>query len=338
MRGHVCLLTTFQSLLRVTLDERFRLQEVRTLDSGRGIYFGLTRGEREVFVVARNIDVHKRVINPELPTNAILSLDPDADGPGPAAWTLPEFADLHQIRYRDGLLWVVNGRDPELVAADPVARRCVGAVSLGSLVPAELRHEALPQHPGDPYHFNSLHFGRRHLWLLAHNWSYGSFALELEYAGPESLLRKPRVSRIMTRLGYQCHDLLAEGKRLYMLDGQGSRLVTSDQRTGLVGTGPLGASHFPRGLAAGEQFFFVGSGANSRDREGRDSGPSYLTVLDRRSLEVVASLDVGPFGNTCGLLLLSEPDATDCLPPRSWLRRLPFVGWARGEGRWRRAA
>jgi len=61
-------------------------------------------------------------------------------------------------------------------------------------------------------------------------------------------------------------------------------------------------------------------------------------VLDRQSREVVTTLDVGPFGNTCGVLLLSEPDATDSLPRNSWLWRLPFVGWTRRGRRRGRAA
>jgi hypothetical protein len=320
----VCLLSTFQELLRVTLDEQLRLCDVRRLDSGRGIYFGLTRGEDEVFVVARNLDIHKRPLNPGLPTNCVLSLDPDGEGPCRDPWTVPEFADLHQVRYRDGLLWVVNGRCPELLAVDPVARRCVAGLSLADLVPAELHHEIPPQYPGDRYHFNSLHFGRRSLWVLAHNWDWGSFALELDYPSPSAFFRKPRVLRVVKELGRQAHDLLVEGDRLHALDGDGNRLVTAGPTGPLAGVVLPGPNHFPRGLGAGEHYFFVAGGANAVDRQGRETSASHLTVLDRRSREVVTTLELGPFGDTCGVLLLSERDATDSLPrlPRPGQRRL----------------
>jgi hypothetical protein len=65
------LLSTFTHLLQVTLDPAHRLLEVRTVEEGLGIYFGLTRDGRTLYAVARNLDIHKSVVDSWQPANAV---------------------------------------------------------------------------------------------------------------------------------------------------------------------------------------------------------------------------------------------------------------------------
>lgn len=298
------LLSTFTSLLRVTLDERHQLQEVVPWHTGWGIYFGLTADRNRIFAVARNLDINKRKQDPARTTNNILEFPgPDAAVPD-SVWTVAGTSDLHQIRYHDHLLWLVNGRRPELLAMDPATRTTIGQVPLADLVPSELRHAAPTNHPDDYFHFNSLFFRDDRLFVLAHNWDQGSFVLELSYHDADSLFRAPCVVRTHTNLGLQSHDIFHDGQALYVLDSAHGRLVTNDGRACAVGLTELRGGYL-RGLAVTESFIYIGQGSFSDARIDRLMGMSWISVVDRKILKVVAVIEVGPYGNTCDLLLLN---------------------------------
>jgi hypothetical protein len=55
----------------------------------------------------------------------------------------------------------------------------------------------------------------------------------------------------------------------------------------------------------------VGTGAYSEDRCGRGSGMTCISIVDRGTLKVIAEIEVGPFGNSCALLLVSDRDRSD---------------------------
>jgi hypothetical protein len=222
---------------------------------------------------------------------------------------IPGAADLHQVRFRDGLLWLVNGRRPELLAVEPSGGRLAGCLALSDWVPAGMRHGAPPQHPGDAYHFNSLHFSEDRLYVLAHNWGFGSFVLELAYEGPGRLFRGPRRVAVHRGLGVQSHDVCRAGAGLWVLDsGNGRLLGTDGTRRPLVRDG---GAHFLRGLAVGDRFLYAAHGGYNLGRPGRLHGPTGIIILDRRSWDEVAQVHLGPYGNTCGCLLLSETDWSD---------------------------
>lgn len=299
------LLSTFTSLLRLTLGERHQLLDVTRLHAGWGIYFGLTFGRGHIFAVARNLDINKCVQDLARATNNILEFP----WPGPveqgSLWTIADTTDLHQIRFHDDLIWVVNGRRPELLAIDPLSRTPVGQIPLADLVPSELRHDAPANHPDDYFHFNSLHFGEDRLFVLAHNWDYGSFVLEFRYHDPASFFRDPFLLRVHANLGLQSHDVFSDGRALYVLDSAHGCLVTNDGRRCPVGLTELRGGYL-RGLAVDDSFFYIGQGSFSDARIDRLMGMSWISVVARTTLEVVSVIDVGPYGNTCDLLLL-EP-------------------------------
>jgi hypothetical protein len=166
----------------------------------------------------------------------------------------------------------------------------------------------------DPYHFNSLYFARQRLFVLAHNWWYGSFVLELAYAGAESFFREPRLIRAHSGLGNQSHDIYADRQSLYILDSGNARLLSSDGSSVILGPAQEGSHCFPRGLAVSRRFFYAGHGTFGT-REERSTGPTQITVIDRKNLHIEAVLHIGPYGNPCDLLLVSEVDWSDTAKP-----------------------
>lgn len=315
------LLSTLRCLLRLTLDEKQRLTGVETLHEGQGIYYGLTYRPWEIFVVARNLDIHKRFQDPRLPDNNILIIPWPSRGQRWRSWTIDDTTDLHQICYHDELLWLVNGRHPELLAVDPDTRAKVGHAALAQLVPAELQHPTPTIHYEDRFHFNSLHFSEDRLFVLAHNWNYGSFVMEFEYLGPQRFFRGPRLLDVHKSLGRQSHNVFKEGPRLYVLDSAHGRVLTNDGHSCQLGRLELQEGYL-RGLAVGRQYLYVAHGYQSDDRAGRLVSPSRLAVLDRRTLQVVSDIDVGPFGNTCDLLLMDLPGERGGVSP-PWKKKEP---------------
>ena len=300
----VLLQSTFTCLLEVTLTTDHRLEQVRKIDEGHGVYFGLSRERDRVFAVARNTDVNGQTVDPEYPTSTLISV------PDGKHWAIPDTRGLHQIRCHEGLIWLMSCRDPELVVFDPESGSVIGTVSLASLVPRELQHPIPSEHPTDRYHFNSLYFAKERLFVLAHNWGYGSFALELDYPGVDEFLRRPRVVQTHTGLGNQSHDIYVEDNRLHVLDSGNGRLLIAGEDSRSSGAKEQKQS-FARGLAVNADHFFIGHGSFAK-RDERVTGPTQISVLDRRTLEVLAVVDVGQFGNPCDLLMVSERDWSDC--------------------------
>jgi len=310
MGSRELLVSTFSRLLRVHLDSKHQLSELEILRTGEGIYFGLTRSPTELYVVARNRDVAGEIQNPSLPTSMVLAFPWPLAIAGMRRFTVERATDLHQARYHDGLLWLVDGSRPELRALDPTTGRQVGQMALSDAVPTELAHDAPESHPSDRYHFNSIHFAAERCFILAHNWAYGSFALELRYDGPASLLERPAVIRAHTGLGSQSHDVYLDKGRLLVLDSGNCRLVNSNGTQYSISQ-QEDRSGYLRGLAVGGDFLYVGQGSFSDDRKGRTDGPSWLLVLERHTLNPAAAVELGRHGNPCDVLLTSEPDWSD---------------------------
>lgn len=335
----VLLQSTFARLLQVTLGPNHRLRDIRCLDENHGVYFGLTRSPSHVYAVARNLDVDERVPDPGKPSNNVFQCSWPWRQDQLRFWAIPNTRGVHQIRFHDGLLWLVNCRHPELIAWDPARGQVVGQLSLAALVPVALQHEPPPEVPVDRYHFNSLFFRGRRLLVLAHNWGYGSFVLELEYRGATALFRAPQVIRVQPKLGLQSHDVYQEDNELYVLDSYNGRLLGSSGLSHQIGPVYEERHCFARGLAVSREFFYVGHGTFS-SRAQRVTGPTQITIIDRRRMETVAVVDVGPYGNPCDLLLASEPDWSDlaAVPPsdainnrrpvRSWYAAGAFLGRA----------
>jgi hypothetical protein len=179
-------------------------------------------------------------------------------------------------------------------------------IDLNAYVPAALRHDPVDRHTGDTYHFNSLTFFADRLLVLAHNWSFGGFALEFRLDGPAARAGRLELTNAYRGLGFESHDVFMDRSGVYALDSGQNRLVHADHPS--LSLGPL---RFPRGLAATPAQFVVGTGERAVDRETRQATRTTLLIVDRAAWQVAAEHDLGAYGNTCDVLLLDQPDLTD---------------------------
>lgn len=295
------LVTTFERVLSVTLTRNCDLGNVQVVHDGLGIYFGMARTGRRVWIAERNLDINKARRQDDMPLNAITgwrrSIFGNLSRTGPTI-TDPAFDDLHQIAWDDNALFVTTGRSPFLVRRD---LNIVGA--LGIPIEAALPEHLLRPDGGNPdkYHFNSVSVAGDRLWLLAHNWDLPSFALGMDLAA----LRVGRVEQteVVKNLGTCCHDVLQAFGSLWVLDSGGSALVRV-RPEGLTRY-PVefeGMHLFPRGLAQlGDKLVF-GFGFWSTEREARVHSRSFLQVFDPMSEVMAPPILLGQHGNTCAVM------------------------------------
>lgn len=305
------LLTTFECVLALELAADFALGAPRLVHAGSGIYFGITRPRPGLaYVVARNLDSDLVVQGPA-ETNAILEIDLEDGLAVRDRWSHPAFCDLHQIRAFGHHLAVLTTPEPHLLFVDPARREVVRAFALAPHVPEDLRHSAPEGRGRDTYHFNSLSFRGRRLFVLAHNWRAGSFALEFRLPGdglPE------RLEPVATHrgLGLCSHDVVEADGVLHVLDGLGGRLLLRGACEAVLDLpGAADQRRYPRGLAVTDRHLLIASGIWSPDRAGRVDSALRLTVVERRSLRIVADHALGRLGNSCDVTVLDGVDWSD---------------------------
>jgi hypothetical protein len=295
------LVTTFGALLSVTLDEDYNLASVHVVDDRHGIYFGLSRVNRTTYVVARNLTNEGDKKDPRLPSN-VIEIREGEDLSIVDRIHEPSFLDLHQIRAWRALLLVV--RPGALLVVDRLAKSLLQTIALDDYVPPELRHEAPDEHPGDNYHFNSISFAGDRLIVLAHNWDHGSFALDFVADQSDLMAGRLQLRRVHRNIGHESHDLFLDSGTLYVLNSRENSLVAGDDSFA------IGGAQFPRGLAATPTHFFAASGVWS-EREGRWKSNSQLHILERPSFRLIATHDLGAYGNPCDVTFLDRQDLTD---------------------------
>jgi hypothetical protein len=283
------LVTTFDALLRVRLRENAP-PDVHVLEQGLGVYYGLTRAGRTTHIASRNLDPDRQPLDPAEPANAIEDWDLPATR-RLRRWADPRFDDLHQIRAKEDLLFVLTGVSPHLLVCDRRTHAVLAEIDLNAHVPADLRHEPVERHAGDTYHFNSLTFFADRLLVLAHNWSFGGFALEFRLDGPAARAGRLELTNAYRGLGFESHDVFMDRSGVYALDSGQNRLVHADHPS--LSLGPL---RFPRGLAATPAQFVIGAGERGVDRETRQATRTTLLIVDRAAWQVAAQYDLGAHG------------------------------------------
>lgn len=297
------IISTYRALLRVEFDVASGWGATTPIDTGRGVYFGLTRNGNRLLVVARNRLPSGRAREGD--TDVVHALDLDEGVLRP--WLRdPDLADLHQIRRIGDSLGVVLGRGSRVAMFDLRSRARCADIDLSPLVPEELRHPAPPEHPADPYHFNSLGTDGGSLLVLAHNWQHGSFALELEHGAAAD-----RLVGVHRGLGRAAHDIVRVDGTLHVLDSEGGTLLLRGATERDVGLPRHYSPSFARGLAVLERYVLVSYGFWSADRFDRARTPTRLCALDRATWATVADMEVGQFGNPTAIRVISEPDLAD---------------------------
>jgi hypothetical protein len=304
------LLSTFCSLLRVEID--LDAAEVRTtvIDQQNTVAFsGMTSNSNgKMLVVVRKNLMLGFMVRQEY---FVFELDDESTCASRLLLTAVGLYDVHQIRRIGRFLCVVQNCGSCIVVFDLETGRQTRRIDLLPFVPQRLQHDADPRYPDDPYHFTSLswtHDGA--LLVLAHNWRHGSFALEItcgiDELGPFVL----GLNGVHEGLGIAAHDIFRIGETLYSLDSEGGRLIVRGVNdTRFI---PLPARDvFPRGLAVTGQHILVAYGLWESNRKRRWCARTGLCVLDRSSLQVILDADVGMFGNSRELRVVSTTDYCD---------------------------
>ncbi|HTR18245.1 MAG TPA: hypothetical protein VMI52_14610 [Acetobacteraceae bacterium] len=297
------IVSSYLALLRVEFDLATGHGATTPIDTGRGVYFGLTRDGDRLLVAARNRLPGGRARGGE--TDVIHTLD--LAGGVLRPWLRdPELDDLHQIRRIGDRLGVVLGHGSKVTMFDLRSGARRGEIALLPLVPEPLRCPVSPAHPTDPHHFNSLGVDGESLLVLAHNWERGSFALELDHAAAPA-----RLVAVHQGLGRASHDVARIDGTLHVLDSEGGRLLLRGASERAVTLPRLSSPGFARGLAITARHVLITYGFWSAERFGRVRTPTRLCVLDRATWAIVADMELGLFGNPTAIRVVSEPDLAD---------------------------
>ena len=291
--------STHAALLRVAVNCETGRADVTVLHDACPVYFGLTACAGGMLIAARNVGLDFRVATPGLPCNAIWRLADGATTPEPYI-AHPALFDLHQIHAVGNWLFVVMGWGSRLAVFDIAARRLLGSFDLQSVVPPDLRRTDRPR---DRYHFNSISFAGGRLFVLAHNWEEGSFALELRLDPASREVPVLTPGPVHRDLGHASHDIAFDEGTLFFLDGEGGALVARGHPAGRAGLPGRETRPYPRGLVVMRDRVIVGYGSWSAEHGERAASPTRLCVFGRERLDVRLDLDLGPFGNPCALSL-----------------------------------
>ena len=302
--------TTFRAILWLEIDLKRRTIRSGVLEQSRGIYFGLTHCDHRILVAARNLDIEGRVQSPNLETNTICSLDVNRATVVPVL-THECLRDLHQIRAIERWLCVVLGEGSQIAVFDRSSWRLVRLIDLTPLVPAHLQHEAPERRPSDHYHFNSLTFRGNRAFVLAHNWDYGSFALELEMEWKSQGPGRVQLIAVHQALGREAHDVVHDRDTLHVLDSAHGVLILRSRSEHRLALSRVAATTFARGMALSRDYILVCYGIWSAEKSGRARTESRVCVIDRTTKETILDAAFGNWGNPCDILLLSTRDLSD---------------------------
>lgn len=145
------LVTTSQSILMLDTDSG----DLRTIDRGRGLYYGIARNGDKIYVAARNRLVSSQISQHD-ERGEILIFDNKLKHSGSLCAPFP-LRDMHEIAWHGGKLWATCSFDNMIALFD------------GECWEQWYPLGVCADGPCDANHFNSLMFDGDQVWILAHN-------------------------------------------------------------------------------------------------------------------------------------------------------------------------
>ena len=302
------LVTTFEAILVVHLNDLLNVTAIEKVETGAGIYFGASRDRDLTYVVSRNVDIDGNVPMPDRVTNSILECNIGASLFVWRGWSHRDLHDLHQIRVGGPYLFVLTSLTPCLRIFSLEERSLIAEVDIGKFVPADLHRAASTESPVDIYHFNSLTFSPGRLHVLAHNWAYGSFALSFEIDMQRIAAGELTLAEVHRDLGHEGHDVFFDSGTLHTLDSRGNRRAparraiarrrAADRRISARagGFGPVAVRHL-----------------GQRERRSRRTC-RHRSARARASIgrpQVRSHQSLGKYGDPCDITLVDDRDFTD---------------------------
>jgi hypothetical protein len=321
------IVTTFDAVLKISVDLSQQTLSSEVIDQKCGIYFGLTRCAGQLLLAARNLDINRNIKSVGIPTNTIYRFDRDLSKIRPIIYH-ECLKDLHQLRAIGRWLCVVLGEGSKIVVFERGSWRLTREIDLARHVPLHLRHGGPQGHESDDYHFNSIYFTKTRAFVLAHNWNRESFAMEFFYSIDSDGPCYFRLAAVYEQLGSGAHDVIHDDNILYVSDSQGGRLIARGATERSFGLLNDTGRPFPRGLSLTTKHLLVCYGHWSKERADRSNSNTRLCILHRRSLLPAMDVEIGPYGNSCDILVISEKDLSDEIHHgQRWQDRLasPFV-------------
>lgn len=241
--------------------------------------YGITWSKKNLFMGIHSVDPgHVR---------KIVSWDKDLKPAPGFSFGNTVFWDVHQIQWYDGRLWVVSSGLNQVIIIDP-PNKFTRWVPNPNRPPGRRK----PGHdPRDWNHFNSIWFEKNRVYLVAHNYEWGSEVWEFTYPG-RKLVK-------IHKQGFYSHNVCRiKGKLVNLSSTKAGRIKLGEKDEIAFG--------FGRGLAVGKKIF-VGSSAFQKDREKRVGAKDGEILVYNQSLKLVKRISV-PYGDIREIRILDEPD------------------------------
>ncbi len=148
-------------------------------------------------------------------------------------------------------------------------------------------------------HFNSVFLKNDRLYVLAHRFKKNSHVLEFSYPDCTLLERY----EIKQRSGLHNIWVDDDGNMIACHSDAGELIEVKTNET----IWASGSSYYSRGLAATKDIIIVGDSVITT-RENRKTSPSELWIIDRKTLNTLDYLSLGPFGSVHEVRIIDVPD------------------------------
>lgn len=208
--------------------------------------------------------------------------------------------NCHQAAFRESSIWIVSPWTNSLIAV-PLSQGTIREFHplLGRLV----RYRSRESSEGDDrVHFNSILWSGTNMFLAAHAFGENSFILRYDAATLNLL-------EVYQNVGSSIHGLAFDKGALFWLS-TGTRELWSSSGLRL----PIATSGYARGFAMTKKHFVIAT-SEFLSRDERNSGDSWIRVLDRKRLVVTNEIQLQDTGSINDLRLLDEYDYAHQIEP-----------------------
>jgi len=213
----------------------------------------------------------------------------------------PLQVNTHQLAFCGSYVWAVSPWTNSLIGICP-SDEVMGVefdILEQKLLPYASRRA--PEND-DKRHFNSLLWTEDHVYISAHNFDRPSFILGF---CRESL----KIDSILENAGFAIHGLALHEEQLFWISS-----MTNEIRSSSGYSYRLSRQGYARGFAVTAQYFIVAI-SESRSRNKRSGGDSWIQVIDRQSGAVAGEFYLADTGSVNDLRLLDECDYAHGVAP-----------------------
>jgi hypothetical protein len=281
---------TNAGLLDVQLDDGFGVTRETIVGHGHHYGIALLPDEDNLLLCKHNHGMDRYVASGAAPLRRIGRIEQVSGG----------ISSIHQIAYAHGGVYLADTRRNRLVFQGSDGRQ-------------ETLH--LNDHEDDVDHLNSVFPCGAGVLVMLHNWYRRPSEIVLVEHRPGGTLRPAATIRLPDR---GCHNVFVDDRRLLYNASETGRVVAVDLALGTVERIAALPGHV-KGLSVTADHVVVGCSPHVKGRLARSTSRGGLVVLDRHSLAVVTTVELGqegPVGNVNEIRALDGQEAAHA--GRSW--------------------